>query len=547
MLFDPSNAAEFLRQRATSYTPPTPRGAPAAECARSPAASRVAQLAHAAGLGLFHYEHRHHLPLPEDWLPDHADPAPPAWGAGVLEERKYQGFRHDQALGSFHPGHRAKWTVHELCHGLVGFAYRPDATPLFHALAGRLAELVPVTLWYFLDEVYVRRCPRHHGGGALFRTHCAACENASPSPEDPWAIERLTDGARYLDRELAASVRSRRTGRVWSHRYATLDLSSDGVAYAHGHGGRLASPAMRRFVEDFCLPGQGVEATLVDLEERVATTAKALVDPSAPPPDLPDGEEGWRRWVVQDVAWRLLSVRHETEGEAAVELDRLIDDLAARGAVALGDLVAAYAALAEDYYIPEPDELFAVGYPLLDAHPGWSADSLTRGLASGLPHTVRAAGDDLPRRIEHLVTADRRDPSRTALPRRAMEAWHDEGPMGALCRYEAAVATLPPPRLEERVLGPGQAPLVLATHARVLTNDYDALALADHFDPAAPPARQHLVLWTDDDGDVGIAEISDGTAVALAAGDQIDEPERTALAQLGVLIPSRWPVTTPRG
>ena len=199
--------ADTLRAQCNAAAGPWPCGAPDREFTRSPAAMRVGHLATEAELFLFHFEHRVHLELPEDWVERPEDAAPPEWLGGVLPERKYQSFRHDLLIGSFHPGHRAKWSAHELCHALVGFAWRPDPSPLFLATAGRLAELLPVVLWYFLDEAYLQRCPVHQGGGALFRKHCLACDAAAqPNLGDVHAERRLEEAVRFMERELAAGT-----------------------------------------------------------------------------------------------------------------------------------------------------------------------------------------------------------------------------------------------------------------------------------------------------------------------------------------------------
>ncbi|MCA9539361.1 MAG: hypothetical protein KC620_10770, partial [Myxococcales bacterium] len=114
---------------------------PAAELRRSPAAAVIGRLAAESGLLLAHFEYRHHLPLPDAWgAADRPDlGGEPHWSAGRLVEPKYGVFRHDEPVGGFHPGHRAKWTTHELCHALVGFAWHPEATPFFLTLAARLA------------------------------------------------------------------------------------------------------------------------------------------------------------------------------------------------------------------------------------------------------------------------------------------------------------------------------------------------------------------------------------------------------------------------
>ena len=118
---------------------------PLVELQRSPSAQIVGKLAEDSGLFLTHFEHRHHLPLPSTWLPpDRPDlEGELSWRGGVLKEHKYLHFRYDQPLGSLHPGHRAKWTAHELCHGLVGFTWRSDMTPLAHSLASVISLQLP--------------------------------------------------------------------------------------------------------------------------------------------------------------------------------------------------------------------------------------------------------------------------------------------------------------------------------------------------------------------------------------------------------------------
>ena len=98
--------------------------APRVELNRSRAAQRVGEAAELSGLFLTHFESRYHIETPESWMPEERpDLAGTAyWSRGQRIEPKYAHFRYDSPLGSFHPSHRAKWTAHELCHGLVGFA-----------------------------------------------------------------------------------------------------------------------------------------------------------------------------------------------------------------------------------------------------------------------------------------------------------------------------------------------------------------------------------------------------------------------------------------
>jgi len=284
-------------------------GAPASELTRSPAARKVGELAAASSLFLYHFECRTNLPPPEHLLPPQRPDLGQAngWQAGVLHENKYASFRNDLALGSFHPGHRAKWTAHELCHGLVGFAWRPGATPFFHALAARLAELLPVALYYFFDEAFLSRCEQHAGGGALFASFCPACEAAAPS--GPLAVDRqgewhLTQGKAFIERELAAVARSRRLGRPVASPWANLDLSADGLNYAAAQSTRLGSPEFERYAALFCPPECGRHASLDELEARILQLAGAITGEGVAPP-----WPGTRAtWIAQDLGWRLLEV-----------------------------------------------------------------------------------------------------------------------------------------------------------------------------------------------------------------------------------------------
>ncbi len=50
-----------------------------------------------------------------------------AWEAGVLVTHKYDAFRQDDPLVTYHPEHVAKWAPHEHLHRAVGFFDRPGA------------------------------------------------------------------------------------------------------------------------------------------------------------------------------------------------------------------------------------------------------------------------------------------------------------------------------------------------------------------------------------------------------------------------------------
>ena len=124
-----------------------PQIGPDAEFTRSDAARAVRRMADASGLFAAHFEHRLELELPEWWCVPDADlgpypwEMPQPWQSGGLHETKFRTFRLDRRVASFHPLHAPKWGAHELCHGLVGFGWKPGASMLWLATAARLAEL----------------------------------------------------------------------------------------------------------------------------------------------------------------------------------------------------------------------------------------------------------------------------------------------------------------------------------------------------------------------------------------------------------------------
>lgn len=546
-----------------------PWGAPAAEISRGPAAARIGRYAADSGLFLFHYEHAAHRELPDDWVPfDRPDLADrPTWEAGVLAERKYQGFRHDQAIGGFHPGQRAKWTAHELCHGLVGCAWRPDASPFFHATAGRLAELLPVTLWYFFDEAYVARCEAHQGAPALFRAHCAACERvARPLPTDADATARIRDGVQFFERELAAIARTRRLGRPVANGWASIDLCSDGLAYAGAHGPRLASETFRRYAAAFLVPGGGMVDDLDALEARVVAIATALC--GGPPPDwwAPTRAHGAARWRLQDIGWRLCTVAHDTSGEAAdalwATIDRLAGAIAATRAeggspevvadAAIEVAIAAYDAVHDEWDLPPAEEAFACGFPLPGSR-GTARSVLAAGIASALPLTC-AVLDDLPGEVAAFAEADLALPSRARLGERFARALADRGPLADLARYEAAIASCAVGDEVAGALGddPHTDRVRLAAGTTVHRFSVDVVAFAEAIEAESDAIEVEdvpcaLVIGRSGP-DLCVLDVSPATAAALdALGDGApwggDPGDGRSLRQIGVLVPAAWEET----
>jgi hypothetical protein len=547
--------------------PPHVHGAPDAEHLRSPAASRIAELASRSQLFFAHYEQRVMLPLPASWRPAHTDPeGPPQFEAGVLAEPKYGAFRHDLMVASFHPLHRAQWTAHELCHVLVGFAFRPSAPLLFHALAAWLAELLPVSLWYFFDEAHLRRCPRHAGQGPLFQAHCDDCEAealAGPRSDDAESRRRIREGRAFMDRELRALARSKRLGRCEGSRYATIDLASDALAYARAHGPRLGAPETARWAELFFAPHQGLHAELDALEERVLAVRDALLGEGRVSPHRAS------RWdyAAQDVGYRLFTVAAGLSDARRAELVAMAERLAAaRSPAGLRRAIADYTALGAEKRprrapaLPSPEAMFAVGYPLVDGV-GRSRTQIAEGVQSACPSSCAALGRKLPEVIAAFEADDA--PARVAIGRRfaAHLARARPGPIAELAALEAAVCHARPPSAELATLPASEAAgehVTLAEHAELVRAEH-AVASVEPKAVArlAKGAAHYLGVARGADGAIDVIALPEaaGRALLLSRGRPcartelgLGDDDVQALLDAGLLAPAayRWETLGPR-
>jgi hypothetical protein len=548
-------------------------GSPSREHIRSPIAQQIARLAHESALFFAHFEHRTRLPVPLAWGGQEEDRSPSQWVGGTLPESKYQSFRHDLLIASFHPGHRAKWTAHELCHALVGFAYQPGSSGLFHTLGAWLAELLPVTVWYFFDEAGLRRCERHSGQGSLFQEHCEACERAAlegPRPRNRADTAFMREGQAFLRRELQAIGRSKRQGLPHGTRFATVDLASDALAYARAHGARLRAPEMERYVAQFFGPQQGHHATLESLEARLLEVEGALTKGSKVTP--------WRatRWdyAAQDLGYRLLSLRVERAEQAGRELDRLIDGLAAdrtrRGLVRVmeryrelveslpkgarqsrGASKGALGRTSENW--PSPAELFAVGYELPSGH-GSSRLQIEEGIASACPNTHAALGRQGATVVEAFAAEDR--PERSPLGRRFARfmARTQPGPLADMASVEASITHVSPrdPISQTLPFGEGRPERVrLASGAEVLRLEHDVLGRSSAALRRAPRLRASRYLGVVRAGPEGVdlLELPPALAEKLAKIGlepidrqrlPVDDAALHELLAMGFLVPERY-------
>jgi hypothetical protein len=538
-VFDIDDALEHLL--ADGATAPAVEGVPRHETTRSVAAARVARAAAAEGLLLFHFEHRALLEVPASWQRRADDGALPRWSQGVLPEPKYGAFRHDQGVGSFHPGHRAKWATHELCHGLVGTAWHPGASRLFHATAGRLAELVPVVLWYTLDEIGLRRCPRHTG--PLFRAHCPACERAAAEgagPVDPAAARRQLERARdYVERELAAVAQTRRSGVPVHHVHGSLDLCSDGLAYSAAHGPRLDSPGFAAWAERYLEPTLGGYEALEALEARAVEVFLHLATGRALP------ERGATRggWVRQDLSGRVLQGLHGDAEPCAPVWDCLDQD-------DLEGAIRAYAEAADACGGEHPADVFASGYPLLPGV-GRSLEQVEEGLASVVPMTLQLAEDAELDLVEAFVDAD--PPARVPLGLR-FAAWLEGRAVPhvvALARYEAMLRAAGG-EADLVALGEGTG-WVWAEGVQRWSGPFDPIPWAEAIDAGAVEGRDTdglLDADAPDEGATGLAmgRAEDGELVLVSipsdvverGAEALPDDVRDELLALGLVRHERW-------
>ncbi len=261
-------------------------GAPHGEVVASPFGLRAVALAADAGAALVHHELRDHLGWPHDAdvAEETLDPDHGTWSRGVLLHGKYQGFLQDDPFAAFNPGHMAKWTPHELLHRAAAFCWREGQSRWELYLGARLNELVPVVLWYGVDQIGRRATV------PFDRTEWSA-RPASPREDARWldaddaellAIARagvplLRAGLAHFEAELAAIDAELAGSGPVRVPHAFLDASSDAIAYAAAHAGRLASRSVTRCFARLLRDGRDVFAHAGDYRDAVEQLHDALL------------------------------------------------------------------------------------------------------------------------------------------------------------------------------------------------------------------------------------------------------------------------------
>lgn len=236
---------------------------------------------------LSHHELRAPVAWPEGCEPPEEvqDSLHGVWDRGVLHVGKYQSFHQDDRVGGFNPGHMAKWTPHELLHRAVGYFWRADATDWEHCIGARANEVLPVVLWYGLDQM-------GRDGGARFDRARHTSRPQVTEDDVRWVDAAdddatLTRDAERLDESLThwASERAALAHEVATscphpvvHAHAPeLDASSDAIAYVFGHRNRLRDAGLVRLHERILVDGLHYRSTLDALLARMDEVWDALL------------------------------------------------------------------------------------------------------------------------------------------------------------------------------------------------------------------------------------------------------------------------------
>ena len=103
--------------------------------------------------------------------------------------------------------------------------------------------------------------PAPPGAGALFGPSCPDCERRSalvPGADQGPDVQRWRQrGAAFVEAEIDAAWQTLERGVPVSNRYGTIDLCTDGLAYARAHRPVLADPVFASWVERFCSVERG--------------------------------------------------------------------------------------------------------------------------------------------------------------------------------------------------------------------------------------------------------------------------------------------------
>lgn len=322
---------------------------------RSTVSQIIGEAAEQSFLFLYNYEYRFHLDIPSEWG-EHQNIA---WYRGILQEGKYQSFRYDSMIGSYHPGQKAKWTSHELCHRLVGYFYNSQASYLEFCLAARLLELVPVIQFYFLEEIDLRRCGKHRTCASLFKDFCPKCEElAKKGPADNKRYMFRQRAAEFFNKELAAIKQSLYQKEFIYHIDYNINLCADAIEYTNHHIKRYKDLDFKAYMTEFGKEKFGTHSSLEALLHRVEEVFFSLLEEEIK--FAPWQIEGVDEWVNMDFAYRLLNLMKLCSKDLQLELRKLYYSFCEQRNLEI--LASAYDELGETWDLPSWREFSAVGY-----------------------------------------------------------------------------------------------------------------------------------------------------------------------------------------
>jgi hypothetical protein len=218
-----------------------------------------------------------------------------------------------------------------------------------------------------------------------------------------------------------------------------------------------------------------------------------------------------------------------------------------------------YQSLHEEFFIPEPEEVFALGYPL---EGGWGSDvkQLTRGVASACPTLELALGaEGLHEQVEGFAVWDLAHPTRAPISRRFARYLQETGAgaLSDLARYEAAINDPEPPDPWAACLAWHDAEGALVRRAQgveVLSLSVDigelTEALQGEDEEREISERPHHLLIVHKAG--GTRELSEVSAEAARALSMLNDGPREghllglqpseyeALKEIGAITPCAW-------
>ena len=348
---------------------------------RSKFSSYIYQQASKNDFFLYHFEYRYLLDLPEIWKNDGDQEA--YWTNGILKEDKYQHFRNDSRIGSFNPSHSSKWTSHELTHLLTGFAWNSDFSYFDIAIAARLAELIPVIVFYYWDEAYTKRCAKHKEQ-ASYGKLCFECEKlAEINPDDPIAEKLMEEADKFFHSEIESIKKSIKEEKFNFNPYWKLDLMSDAISYTKHQSKRLQSLEFHEFIEKFHPKNTGLYRTIDEFLAHIESLYKNMKVQK----NLKKFDGNRDLWISQDIAWRFTSFQLTSQSESVKEeCSIFIDELAENKNIeSIQKCIEDYWQIYnqnEDEFL-HPDMLFGVGYQIDPEH-GKSFSMIESGLISSV-------------------------------------------------------------------------------------------------------------------------------------------------------------------